>query len=108
MEEDDAFSEGGALHLGVCKYDLHTGTVSKRGAYRQTRGDPKSVAVTEFLGELSYVNGYLIHNHVERGRKWQERKRCCKEEKEGRKVQQRWRAWSMEAKERIGSQHSKV
>ena len=58
----------------------------KKGRLKVDERDPKSEDFCiRFFGCLSYVNGNLIHNHVERGRKWQERKRCCKEEEEGRK-----------------------
>ena len=56
----------------------------KKGRLKLDKRDPKSEDFCiRFFGCLSYVNGNLIHNHVERGRKWQERKRCCKEEEEG-------------------------
>ena len=58
----------------------------KKGRLKVDKRDPKSEDFCiRFFGCLSYVNGNLIHNHVERGRKWQERNRCCKEEEKGRK-----------------------
>ena len=66
------------------------------------KGPYHRISVQRIFGGLSYVIGSPIHNHVQRRRKWQERKRCCKEGKEGVKGQEIWRAraWSMEAKEK--------